>query len=102
MPFRLATAALQGGSAAVRTASLATVSPTSTRSLQHRRQGRSSGGAARTVCSLKGQQLAFDPMLVGGDAFVLLSMQMVRLIGPSSAASEVRLLCRLSGPVTIC
>ena len=32
----------------------------------------------QVVCSLKGQQAAFDPMLVGGDAFVLLSMQMVR------------------------
>ena len=55
------------------------------------------------MCSLKGQQLAFDPMLVGGDAFVLLSMQMVRLIVPSSAAAfEVHQLCRLSEAVTSC
>lgn len=29
-----------------------------------------------TASSTKNQQLSFDPMLVGGDIFVLLSMQM--------------------------
>mmetsp|Transcript_14844 Transcript_14844/g.44839 ORF Transcript_14844/g.44839 Transcript_14844/m.44839 type:complete len:243 (-) Transcript_14844:951-1679(-) len=39
-------------------------------------QSRRRNRAPQVVCSLKGQQAAFDPMLVGGDVFILLSMQM--------------------------
>lgn len=48
-----------------------------------------------TASSTKDQQLRFDPMLVGGDMFVLLSVQMASVLSPGPVWTTDRLLTRL-------